>query len=279
MKLAALLMPAVLAAGAASAQGVLDCKIAPGLEQSGPVRQYDANNLFEYKDGGAEGYLIFGFVRMSSIDCKSGANTVTIDLSEMSDADSAYGLFATNLDASSPVSQIGAGGQIERQNATFAKGNFYVEMVEVAADANADDSALLQSVASALEARLPGRATAPALLRWFAADSVGPVRMVPQSVLGLRELKRGYVARYSSGQAFIVLESTPESASLVLKALRGRLSEATAAQVGDEAFSGNAQYLGGLCIFRKGRVVAGYVNLATAQQAALLAAALAGRIP
>ena len=73
MRVPALLLSALLASGSAAAQNVLDCHIAPGWEQSGAIRQYDSGNLFEYKDGGAEGYLIFGFVRMSTIDCKSGA--------------------------------------------------------------------------------------------------------------------------------------------------------------------------------------------------------------
>jgi hypothetical protein len=216
---------------------------------------------------------------MSTIDCKSGANTLTIDLSEMTDADAAYGLFAANLDPSSPISQIGMGGQVEPQSATFAKGNFYVEIVEVAADANADDSSTLRSMASTLEVRLPGRVTPPAQLRWFPPENVAPVRMVPQSVLGLRELKRGYVAKYQAGQAFIVLESTPESASLVLKALHEHFPGAVPALIGDEAWMSSAQYLGGICIFRKGRVLAGYANLPTPQQAATLAAALVSRIP
>jgi hypothetical protein len=279
MKVSALLLAALLASGSVAAQSVLDCHIAPGWEQSGAIRQYDSGNLFEYKDGGAEGYLIFGFVRMSTVDCKSGANTLTIDLSEMTDADAAYGLFAANLDSASPISQIGMGGQVQAQSATFAKGSFYVEIVEVAADANADDSSTLRGIASTLEMRLPGRMTPPAQLRWFPSDNVAPIRMVPESVLGLRELKRGYVAKYQAGQAFIVLASTPESASLVLKALHEHFPGATPTPVGDEGFEFNAPYLGGLCIFRKGRVLAGYSNLPTPQQAATLSAALAGRIP
>ncbi len=148
MRVSALLLSALLASGSAAAQSVLDCHIAPGWEQSGVVRQYDSSNLFEYKDGGAEGYLIFGFVRMSTVDCKFGANTLAIDLSEMTDPDAAYGLFAANLDPTSPLSQVGMGGQVEAQSATFAKGNFYVEIVEVAADAGADDSSMMRNIAS-----------------------------------------------------------------------------------------------------------------------------------
>lgn len=279
MKVAALLLSALLASGSSVAQNLLDCHIAPGWEQSGAIRQFDSGNLFDYKDGGAEGYLIFGFVRMSTIDCKSADSTITIDLSEMTDPDAAYGLFAANLDPNSPISQIGMGGQVQPQSATFAKGNFYVEIVEVSSGANADDSSTLRSMASTLEVRLSGRVTPPAQLRWFPPDNVAPVRMVPESVIGLRELRRGYVAKYQAGQAFIVLEATPESASLVLKSLRLHFPGAVPALVGDEAWIVNAPYLGGICIFRKGRVLAGYVNLPTPQQAATQAAALAGRIP
>ncbi len=279
MKHAALLLALAFAASAAGAQEFLDCHSVPGWEQAGAKRQYDSGNLYEYKDGGAEGYLIFGFVRMSTMDCKSGANMLTIDVSEMAGAEAAYGIFAANLDPTQPTTQIGMGGQIQAQSASFAKGKYYVEIVEIAADPAANDSATMRAFAGAMEIRLQGSVDPPVQVLWFPPGNVAPIRMVPESVLGLRELKRGYVTSYPTGQAFIVLEDTPDSAALVLKALRARFPGATPAPVGDEAFQAHAQYLGGLCILRKGRVLAGYVNLPTPQEAAKQAAALAARIP
>jgi len=55
-KAAVLLLAVLLAAGMARAQVSLDCHFAPGWEPSGPVRQYTAENLYEYKDGGADGW-------------------------------------------------------------------------------------------------------------------------------------------------------------------------------------------------------------------------------
>src|ERR1019366_5076999 len=94
------LLTILLTAGLARAQDYLDCHFVPGWEQSGPKRQYTADNLYDYKDGGAEGYLLFGFVRMEGITCKSGGDALDIDVSEMSDADAAYGMFTANLDRS-----------------------------------------------------------------------------------------------------------------------------------------------------------------------------------
>jgi hypothetical protein len=279
VKIAGLLLAVLLAAGMARSQSFLDCHLASGWEPSGPVRQYTADNLYDYKDGAADGYLSYGFARMSTIDCKSGGDTLTIDVSEMNDADAAYGLFTANRDPRLPIAPIGIGGQIQPQSATFAKGRYYVEIAEVAANPEADYSAVMQAFAAGIAQRLEGRETAPEALQWFPKENLDSVRLVPESVLGLRLLKRGYVARYQQGQAFVVQEASPESAAEVFKKLRARFDGAMPAQIGDEAFQAKAPYLDVICVFRKGRFLAGYANLPDAQQAAALAAKLAARIP
>ena len=266
MRLLSLLLTIACAAGLAHAQDYLDCRFAPGWEQTGAKRLYTPDNLYDYKDGGAEGYLAFSFVRMESIDCKSGKDTLSIDISDMTDADSAFGIFSANRDLRLPVSKIGMGGQIE--------GKYYVEITELAADRNADESATMQSLARKIEGLLEGQVTTPKTLEWFPKEGLTSARLIPESVLGMRLLKRGYVAKYAQGQAFVVLE-----ASDVLKKVRDRFDGATDAKVGDEGFQAKAQYLDGICIFRKGSYVAGYANMADPAKAAELAVQLATRIP
>ena len=279
MKAAGLLLAVLLAAGTAGAEDYLNCHFVPGWEPSGAKRQYAADNLFEYKDGGAEGYLSFGFVRLQGITCASGANTLDIDVSEMGDADAAYGMFAANLDSSLPIAKLGMGGQVEKQSASFAKGKYYVELVEVAANPDSDDTATMQAFATKMLEHLEGRETPPEVLEWFVKENLASIRLVPESVLGLRQLKRGYVARYPQGQAFIVQEESPEAAAAVLNSLRQGFEGATAAKVGDEAFQATAKYLDSVCIFRKGRTIAGYANLPEPQDASTQAFRLAARIP
>jgi hypothetical protein len=279
MKTAYLLLTILLATGMSHAQDYLNCKFAPGWEQFGAKHQYVADNLFEYKDGGAEGYLIFGFTHMQGIDCKSGEDTLTIDVSEMGDADLAYGMFAANRNPDLPTAKIGMAGQVQRQSASFAKGKYYVEMAVVATNPDSDRTAELQSIVTKMEALIEGRTTVPEALAWFPSEDLASTRVVPESVLGLRQLKRGYVATYKQGQAFIVTETSPESATAVLKSLHERFTGATAVQVGDEAFQAKEKYLGGICIFRKGRVLAGYANLPESADAVSQAAKLAARIP
>ena len=73
---------------------------------------------------------------------------------------------------------------------------------------------------------------------------------------------------------------TPSRSTLLrrLKA-RAKFAANTPATIGDEAFQASDQYLGKLCLFRKGRYVAGYGNLADGQDGVSLATALAARIP
>jgi hypothetical protein len=271
---AALLFPA-----AVHAQNYLDCHFVPGWEQSGSKRQYTPDNLFDYRDGAAEGYLIFSFARMQGIDCKSGAITLSIDVSDMTDADSAYGMFAANRDPSQPIARIGMGAQLLPQSLLFAKGKYFVEIIETDGSTDSNQAAALQAFAARIEPLLEGRNTPPETLQLFPPENQLSARLVPESVLGLKILKRGYVAKYNQGQAFIVSEQSPESAAEVMKKLRERFDGATPASIADDAFQLKAPYLDGICIFRKGRIIGGYANLPDAQTATTRAATLAARIP
>ncbi|MGB8258892.1 MAG: DUF6599 family protein [Terracidiphilus sp.] len=279
MKRASLLAGLLLAAAAAGAQPYLDCHLVPGWEPSGTVRSYTADNLYDYRDGAAEGYLIYGFARMQGIDCKSGAVTLSIDVSEMGDADLAWGMFAANRDPREPIAPIGMGGQLLPQSLLFARGRYFVEIVETDGNPAGDQTAALKAFAAKMAALLDGRQTPPEALQWFPPARQTSVRLVPESVLGLRVLKRGFVARYEQGQAFVVVEESPQSAAEVMKSLAARYPGAEPAKLGDEAFQGKVPYLDGICIFRKGRIVAGAANLAGPEQAAALAAQLAQRLP
>jgi len=273
------LWPLLMATAAAHAQNYLDCRLVPGWEQSGPRRDYTPDNLFDYRDGAAEGYLIFSFARLQGIDCKSGSTILSIDVSDMTDPDSAYGMFAANRDPHQAITKIGMGAQVLAQSLLFAKGKYFVEIIETDGSTNTNQAAVLRAFAEKIEPLLEGRTTLPETLAWFPSENQKSVGLVPESVLGLKVLKRGYVARYTQGQAFIVTEQSPESAADVMTRLRQHFDGASAVAIGDEGFQLKAAYLEGVCIFRKGRIIAGYTNLPDPQTAASQAAKLLERIP
>jgi hypothetical protein len=271
---AALFLGAVLAWAVAPP----DCHLVPGWEQKGPSRTYTTDDLYEYMDGNSEGYFIYGFVRMQGVTCTSGGDTFVIDISEFADPESAYGMFSANRDQRKPIEPIGMGGQIIPRRAVFVKDKYYVE---IAAEPAKDHTPALKSFVAALEKRITGQTALPAALGWFPAEKLVPesVRLVPQSVLGIRILKRGYIAQYEIGKAFIIPEATPEAAAATIAKLRERIGQTEPVKLADEAFQGTDKYLNGMCVFRKGRFVAGYANLPPGADGKVLATTLAARIP
>jgi hypothetical protein len=279
MVLTSLVLAAALA-GAADDIPALDCSLVPGWSQKGEPRTFEPDTLFDYMNGNAEGYHAYGFVFMRGVTCVNDAgDQLVIDVSELADADRAWGIFTANRDIRSPNEAIGAAGQVLPRRATFARGRYYVE---IAASPAGDHTEALRAFTAALEAQTPGRATPPEGVGWFPAEGLeaGSVRLVPASVLGIRALRSGFLAQYPEGRAFVVAEESPEAASATLQKVRERFgTTADADGIGDAAFTATDDYLGGLVLFRKGARVAGVSNLAEGVDGTALARRLADTLP
>ncbi len=274
------LLAFLFAAQAAAPFPAPDCSVVPGWTQKGEARTYDTETLFDYMDGNSEGYFAYGFTTMMGVTCVNAAgDQLVIDVSEMGNPDRAWGFFVTNRDQRAPVEGIGSAGQVLPRRATFAKGRYYLE---IAASPDKDHREALRAFVTALEPRVPGPAAVPQAVAWFPVDGLqaGSIRLVPESVLGLRILKSGFMAQYGVGRAFLVPEASAAAATDTIEKLRARFTGSSpVAGIGDEAFSAQDQYLGKLLVFRKGARVAGVVNVATDGDATPLAKALAGRLP
>lgn len=244
------------------------CSLVPEWTPQGEPRTYTTENLYEYMDGNSEGYFLYGFQSMHGVTCVNGETTLVIDISQFGDADSAYGMFCANRDPRLPMVKIGMGGQIVPRRATFTKGPYYVE---IAANPEGDYSELLRQWSLALEKIVAGATDPPVALRWFPEEGQQSLRLVPESVLGIRLLRRGYVAEYVGGKAFVVTEESEETARALVAKLRARFG----APAGDGAFEATDQYLGRISVALKGRYVIG----ATGDAAASLVRAVSARLP
>lgn len=250
------------------------CGVISGWTQTGPSRLYEGENLYEYMNGNSEGYYIYGFVRMRGVTCVKGSGKLLVDISEMQDAEGAYGLFSANRDVKLPVEKIGANAQIVPRKAIFVKDKYFVE---IAAQEEGDHSSLLRETAKAVEGVITGVSKIPEPIGWFSTEGLtaGPPRLIPESVLGIRILKRGYVAQYGSAKAFVVTEASAGAAKASMEKLRARFGQAQAASAGDEAFQADDKYLGKICVARKGSRLVGYAG---APDAVALTVALLARV-
>jgi len=256
---------------------LIDCKAAPGWQQKGETRSYEPDNLFDYMDGNSEGYLLYRFAGMKGISCVSGDATLVIDISEMADPEYAFGIFSANRDPRRPVEKIGMGGQVGGRKATFAKDRYYVE---ITANPDRDHSAALRAFITDIEKRIQGRTTPPEILGWFPPEGLvaESVRLVPESVLGIRLLRKGYVGLYDFGKGFLVPADSPAEAAALVAKLKGRFGQSTPVAIAEEGFTATDRYLDGVSVFRKGRYVGGFSNL-KGRDGVRESTALASRIP
>jgi hypothetical protein len=259
MKIVVVVASALMFAGPALAQ-MPPCSAVQGWSQQGEARSFDADNLFEYMDGNAEGYNLYHFVGMKGISCQSGESVFNIDISEFEDTEFAYGMFTSTRDPRQPTEKLGVNGQITQRKGIFTKDKYYVE---ISANPEKDHSANIRAFLTIIEKNIQGRTTLPDAFGWFPTENLMPdsIRLVPESVLGLRLLKSGYVGQYQAGKGFLVRESSPAAAGEVFAKLKERFGQTSPAKIGDEAFTANDKYLNGLCVFRKGNFVGGFANL------------------
>jgi hypothetical protein len=256
------------------------CDLVPGWKQTGATRSYTADTLKDYLAGKSGGYLIYGFDRMRGVSCKSGAATLVIDISEMNDAESAFGLFAAKRDPEVPTEAIGIFGQVTPQRGIFVKGNRFVEIS--ASASSTDQSPEIRAFLKALDGRIEGTTSPPAPVGWFPTEGLdaNSIRLIPQSVFGLSLLNHGYVAKYDFGRAFIVKQPSEESAMQLMGKLRDKFGDAVEpAAIGHEGFEVTDTNVARWLFFRKGDYVAGFTDFAEDFDATKVALVLAARIP
>jgi len=277
MKFVFLIALLFVSAGAAFGQ-LPQCGALPGWQQQGAARTYTEEDLFEYMNGNSEGYFIYKFVNMKGITCQSGENAIVIDISEFADPESAYGMFTATRDTRLPTEKIGTAGQVTPRRIFFVKDKYYVEL---GANPEKDFTSELRAYANAIEKSIPGQTALPEILGWFPKENLAgdyAVRMIPDSVLGLRLLKSGYVGQYDFGRAFIVRESSADAAAQLMQKLRERFGQTAPAAIADEAFTATDKYLDGMCVFRKGSYVGGFANLKPGRDGVAESTSLAARI-
>lgn len=274
MRIIASVTLVLLFAGAAFAQ-LPKCGAIAGWQQQGPERSYDSSNLFEYMNGNSEGYFIYQFMAMKGITCKSGDSTIVIDISEFADTEYAYGMFTSTRDTRLPVEKIGASGQVTPRKIVFVKDKYYVEL---GANPEKDFTTELRTYASIVEKSITGKTDPPEILSWFPQEKLQSARLVPESVLGLRLLKSGYVGQYDFGKGFLVRETSSDAAAQLMKKLRERFGQTAPAAIADESFTAADKYLNGICVFRKGNYIGGFADLKDGRDGVAESTKLAGNI-
>ena len=80
----------VVTGGLSSAAGFPDID---GWQPAGEVRTYDASNLWEYINGAADAFMMYGFEQLQVRDVSAGGVTVTANIYDMGTPLNAFGIY------------------------------------------------------------------------------------------------------------------------------------------------------------------------------------------
>jgi hypothetical protein len=195
-----------------------------GWTQSGEVRVYTADTLWEYIDGAAVLFVEYGVRTCLTADMSAAGVSVTVDLYEMASPLRAVGVFKRES-AGREVNLTGAtvAAISPPYQALMVKGSTYVKVNVYEGELTESESRqLLQGLA----ASLPGEAVMPQEFSLLPEEGkvAGSEGYLPGSLLSLAELTDCLYADYEGSEGetwegFVVL---PSAASDVWEALADR---------------------------------------------------------
>ena len=219
-------MAGLLGAGAAPAPQPAEGLAAflpalPGWTTSEAPRRYTPDDLYEYIDGAADGFLEADFRELASQQYEApGGRSLTVDVYRHADADSAFGIYSQERPGGGSFLSVGAEGYHEPGILNFWKGDFYVKLA--AFGLGPKDRETLLEVASTVARRLPGEARMPRLLSALPgpAKVAATERFLRRNVLGYPFLERAFTAQYLIGgrkvTAFVLAAGSEARAGAVL---------------------------------------------------------------
>jgi hypothetical protein len=208
---------AVCAALACSGGGGGGFPALDGWEQTGEVRVFDADNLWEYINGAAELFVAYNVQTCETADLSSGDVVVALDLYEMGTPLNAFGIFSRER-AGDHVTVSGATDAMVSAPylALLVKGSTYAKVNVLEGELTAEGG---RAMLEALAAELPGDAVLPAEFDLLPVDGkvAGTEGFQKEGYLGLTELADCIYAEYGGDdgetwEGFAMLAHDPASA-------------------------------------------------------------------
>lgn len=179
-------------------------RIIPEPLPSGAVTQgrpsfYTPDNLYEYMDGAADVFVLYGVRTLLHLDARAQAVDLTVDVFDMGSPDAAFGMYAAERAPDYHFLSIGAEAYQNTGILNFVQDRYYVKLAAFGEGADA----ALETWARTLSARIGTNPALPALLARLPAEGRKPhsEQYMPNDPLGHPFLGPAYVAAYSAGEA------------------------------------------------------------------------------
>ena len=186
-----------------------------GWEAVGDPQTAEGEDLFLLINGGAEIYYEYGFKRAVIHSYAKGGKSVNLEVYEMEDAASAYGVYSFKVGKNGQPMEIGDEARFEDYYLNVWKGNVVVTLVGFDTDRETRDGLL--ALARLIEAKIPGESVRPGIAEYLPETSsygvdvhatylegnLGLLNHYQFSTQNIFGLKRGVVGDYGDYQVFL----------------------------------------------------------------------------
>jgi hypothetical protein len=132
---------------------------------------YIGDNLFSLIDGGADLYLEYGFTQVVSAQyADPSLNNIQVEIYEMTDASSAYGIFSITQQTLEWVKQFGKLSTVNQDYISFWKSKYYV-ILSWSSKQHLDEPKMAR-LANLIGQKIPDVGNYPDLLQAFQDDNI-----------------------------------------------------------------------------------------------------------
>ncbi len=192
---------------------------------------YTPDDLWDYINGAADGYLALGFTELNIREYVRGKNKIKAEIYSFGDDSQAFGMYSMERSPGYDFISVGVQGYGEQGLVHFYKDRYYVKLMTHSGSSKVN--AQMRELASLISGRMEGSSDFPALLGLFPSEGrlANQETYLLESVLGHGFLRGAFRASYElDGDRFdIYLFSCEgeEEAALMAGSLAGNAFDAT----------------------------------------------------
>ena len=259
-------------------------KVIPEPLPAGAIAQdgasfYGPDNLYQYMDGGADIFVLYGIRTLLHLDVRAKAVDLTVDVFDMGTPDSAFGMYAAERWPDYRFIAIGTEGYHNKGILNFLQDRYYVKLAGFGDGADE----VLERFARALSAGIGANPAFPALLARLPAENRRPhsEQYMPNDPLGHPFLAPAYVVAYTAGdqetKLFVTIARDEADAQQRFKQLERHFAKTgqykAAPEFGEGAIRGSNSFEGSMIAQTTGRYLLLLLNPATGSETLLRKAA------
>ncbi len=232
---------------------------------------YTKENLWDYMNGGAPGYLAYGFEKMVTLQVKSLKNhsEIVVDLYDMGNHLNAFGIYAVERIPGGRDLAIGVDSFQYDTTLCFWQDKYYVKLMSY--DMQPETAQSLSRLATLITQKMPKKGAPPHLFSIFPPE--GRVkkseRYIKSDVLGQAYFTDGYSVDYDSTtdhhKIFLINSKGLEEARQNFHTYRDfikTIGQITGEDIklGEQAFAGTHTFYGRVLFARTGAYIIGVVR-------------------